>query len=79
MTSNGVGDAEVLSSPPPHRLVPGSETAAIKFSPHYLRQPHHRLVLGGNGQGEKGKRKDGGGDLKVESGGGHTESGGCEE
>lgn len=35
-----------------------SQTGAIKFSPHYLRQPHHRLVFVGEG---KGKTSCGGG------------------
>lgn len=30
-----------------------SQTGAIKFSPHYLRQSHHRLVLAGEGKGEE--------------------------
>ena len=32
-----------------YRLVPGSQTGAIKFSPHYLRPLHHSLVLGERG------------------------------
>lgn len=46
--------------PIPGRLHPGHsplsspQTGAIKFSPHYLRQSHHRLVLAGEGKGKKG-------------------------
>lgn len=35
-------------------LLSSSQTGAIKFSPHYLRQSHHRLVLAGEGKRKKG-------------------------
>lgn len=57
------------------RLIPGrphtglwplssSQTGAIKFSPHYLRQSHHRLALAGEG---KGKKSRGGGWVTPQS------------
>lgn len=61
--------AEGAQQPGARAAVIPSQTAAIKFSPHYLRQSHHRPVLGRGGE-----REERGWRLRVELGGGRHQS-----